>query len=111
MNNSQIEIVAEEVFDAKSLMRERAAKLVRMIEAIERVSRSADWNILKEEIFAPVSKTLENRLMTEAKKDEINEPELYRLQGQLVWARKYSNLESLKEVFKVELSNLKKQIN
>lgn len=111
MNNSQIEISEPEVFDAKTLIRERVAKLVRMIEAIERVSKNADWYILKEEIFEPVSKTLEHRLMTEAKKEEINEPELYRLQGQLVWARKYSNLESLKEVFKVELSNLKKQIN
>jgi hypothetical protein len=112
MNNSQIEVIAEEeVYDAKSLMRVRESKLIRMIEAIERVAKSADWNILKAEIFEPVSQNLEHKLMTEVKAEEINEPEIYRLQGQLVWARKYSKLEDLKEVFKVELSNIKKQIN
>ena len=111
MNNSQIEISEPEVFDAKSLLRDRASKLVRMIEAIERVAKSADWSILKAEIFEPVSANLERKLMSEVKKDEMNEPEIYRLQGQLVWARKYSKLEDLKEVFKVELTNIKKQIN
>lgn len=111
MNNSLVETIEEDVFDASSQLRERAAKLVRMIEAIDRVHQNPDWQILKAEIFEPVSKSLENRLMTEVKSDEINEPEIYRLQGQLVWARKYSKLEDLREVFKVELTNIKKQIN
>ncbi len=106
-----VEVIGEEDFDPKSALRERESKLVRMINAIDGVSESADWNILKAELFEPVSLSLEHKLMTEVKAEEINEPEIYRLQGQLVWARKYSKLEDLREVFKVELTNIKKQTN
>ena len=109
MNNSLIHVEEEQILDPKELVLQREAKLVRMIEAIARLSESSDWNILKTEIFDPVSKTLESRLMSEVKSEKINEPEIYRLQGQLVWARKYSHLETLKEVFKVELNNIIQQ--
>lgn len=108
MNNSLIQ-PEEEVVSQLELTREREAFLVRMIEAIGRISEDADWKILKTEIFEPVTKNLESRLMSEVRAEKINEPEIYRLQGQLVWARKYSNIETLKEVFKVELSNIKKK--
>jgi hypothetical protein len=107
MNNSLLK-TDEEVLKQDDVVSNREAKLVRMVEAIARLSESSDWEILKEEIFDPVTKNLESRLMSEVKSEKINEPEIYRLQGQLVWARKYSNLETLKEVFKVELVNIRK---
>lgn len=106
MNNSLVEIDSFE--EKANPLQEREAFLVRVIEAIGRVSESADWDILRTELFEPVSQTLERKLMSEVKSDKINEPEIYRLQGQLVWARKYSKLEDLREVLKVELSNIRK---
>lgn len=88
---------------------EHKAKLVRMIEAIQEVVNTTGWKVLKQEIFDELVKTLERRIMSESKKPKIEPEELYRLQGQLAWARKYSKLEDLAEVFKVGLTNINKQ--
>lgn len=112
MNNSKIanNSIEEMPVDTTSL-KEREAKLVRIIEALLRVSEAADWYTLKTEIFDGLVETLERRISAEAKKPEVVPSELYRLQGQLGWAKKYSNLENLAQVFKVELTNIRTKIN
>lgn len=113
MNNSQIaKDNTEEVKDERlTLLREREAQLVRIIDAINGVAQSLDWKTLVKEIFNDVTATLEHRVSVVAKAKKIDEPELYRLQGQLGWAKKFSNLEELGKALKVELSNVKQQIN
>lgn len=112
MNNSKIALeLLETEIDPKSALRERESYLVRVIEAIGRVSGTADWKILKNEIFDSLVETLERRIKSETQKEVLNDPELYRLQGQLGWAKKFSRLEELAQVFKVELINIRKQIN
>lgn len=90
---------------------EREAKLVKMIEALGQVAVSDDWRVLKELIFDDLVNNLERRIVNEARANEINLPELYKLQGQLSWAKKYANLEELNNTFKVELKNIRKQNN
>lgn len=97
--------------DLKPVLREREAKLVKIIEALGQVEAADEWQTLKELYLDEIVKSLESRLVTEAKAKTINEPELYRLQGQLAWAKKYANLEQLRQSFKVELQNIRKQIN
>ena len=111
MDNSFItQLNAEdEPQDLSAKLGERKAELVKIIEALGQVITSEDWRILKELVFDRVETGLDRRLMNEAKASDINAPELYRLQGQLSWAKRYANLDELKESFKVELRNIKKQ--
>lgn len=113
MNNSQIAHDPRATEDTTPQVdtTERKSFLIRMIEAIGKISESREWNVLKKEIFDGVVETLERRLIAETKKPKIDEPEIYRLQGQLGWARKYSKIEDLQKVFKVELENLTKRTN
>ena len=104
MNNSQI--IKEEVLTPTE---EREAFLIRIIETIQSVADSREWKLLVKEIFADVTASLERRLVAETKKPKIDEAEIYRLQGQLGWARKYSNLMDLQQAFKVELLNIKQR--
>lgn len=113
MNNSKI------VFDAQSRedtsprtvwLHNREGELIKVIEAIRRVSESEDWKVLKSHVFDGLVETLDRKVKEEASKEEISSPELYRLQGQLAWARKYSDLEKLIEFFKVELQGVRKNI-
>lgn len=115
MNNSKIVIdnvslTLEENGDNSENLRVREAELVRIIEAIERVNQSEDWNTLKVLVLSGVEASLEKRLRLESEKPDLNTAEIHRLQGQLAWARKFADLSKLGEAFRTELFNIRKLI-
>jgi len=116
MNNSKIaldnqDVLTEKTYDKKPILRQKEGELVTIIEAIMRIESTNDWQILRNHIFDGLVEGLEGRLRGEAGKNELNQPEVYRLQGQLLLARKYADLKKLAEVFRSELSNVKFQLN
>lgn len=94
----------------QELLREQEAAHVRIIEALNQIASSDAWSTLKTLVFNEVAENLERRLMSEASKKDVDESELYRLQGQLVWARTYSSLEKLAERYRIQLTNIRKQL-
>ena len=116
MNNSKIaldnqEVFAEKTFNKKPILRQREGELVKLIETIMRIEQSEDWQILRNHIFDGLVEGIEGRLRGEAGKNELNQPEVYRLQGQLLLARKYADFKKLGDVYRSELSNVKSQLN
>lgn len=108
MNNS---FVIETKEDTKSVvLGEREGELVRIIEAIRAIAGSEGWSTLKTLVFDGVLESLEHRLASESKREEINQPEIYRLQGQIAWAKKYSDLETLANAYRLELINVRSQL-
>lgn len=110
MNNS---LISEEEKELERLpwLRQREQEVIVIIEALNRVAASQDWGILRDEIFDGTVENLEKRMRTETDKSELNQSEIHRLQGQLIWARKYADLGSLAEFFKTELVGIRKQIH
>lgn len=113
MNNSKIafdevSLSLEEPVDNTEHLRERESQIIRILEAIAVIRTSEAWITLRSLIFDNTVESLEKRLKTEAEKLEINQPEINHLQGQLLWARKYVDLDKLASSFKVELSNIRK---
>jgi hypothetical protein len=110
MNNSLN--FEEEVSHAKpdTLLREREAKLVRMIEAIAALGQSLEWSTLRTELFDGALETIEKRMRDEADKAELNTPELYRLQGERKWAKRYADLPKLSDQYRAELAHIRKQL-
>ncbi len=96
--------------DRTPWLRQRESELVKIIEALGRVGENEDWNILKQNVFDGVVESLERRQKDEANKAEINIKEMYGLQGQLAWARRYSDLGKLRDDFKKELVNVRGQL-
>ena len=80
------------------------------MQAIDRVKANADWKLLEREYFSEVEKKLDKLLKAEMKKQPIDAPQVYYLQGQLKSAEKHANLDKLKDVFKVEVENIKNQL-
>ena len=110
MNNSLIQ--SEEKEDSRlSFLQEQQGEITRLIESINRVEASEDWRKLKELLLDGIVEKLERQLKDEAKKDEVSLPKLYRLQGQIEWAKKYTNLKKISDDKRLEIENLKKQIN
>lgn len=107
MNNSALQ--PEETKDKETILRERDALLVRLIEAITDVQSTSAWGTLKEELDGEVAR-LNRLLLGESKKKEIDLPELYRLQGRIESAKKYS-LDSLLSDYRAERDTIRRKLN
>lgn len=110
MNNSLVLESDEKEVDTKPQLRERESELVNQIQALDEVNQSEAWKVLEGSIFGPLVETLEKRIKTEVEKVKIDEAELYRLQGQKAWAKKYADLSRLSEILKTELKAIKQRL-
>lgn len=97
--------------EQKELLRQREGELARIIEALKTIESSTEWSSLKTDVFDGVLDSLEGRLMSESKKPELNNPEMYRLQGQIQWAKKFANLAILTDSYRLELQRIRQQLN
>lgn len=112
MNNSLLEIEEDKKSeDIKPLIRKKQSELLKIIETLEAVASSKEWKLLDEYIFSKQVDSIKKRLETESTKNELQPAEIYRLNGQLLWAKRYSNLYKLAEVYKAELNNLTQKLN
>ena len=110
MNNSIVQKFEKKEDRRLSFLQEQQGELTRLVEAINAVEASEDWRKLKELLLDGIVEKLERQLNVEAKKDEVSLPKLYRLQGQIEWAKKYSNLKKISDEKRVEIESIKKQI-
>ena len=113
MNNSkialdEISLSLEEQVDNTEIYREKESELIRIIEAINGIKSSAEWSTLKKYIFDSLVESLEKRLRDQSEQLILDAPLIHRLQGQLIWARKYSDLDKLEDNYRIELSKIKK---
>ena len=109
MNNSVIEqysLTEEVVVDIKPQLRKREQELTEIIESIHKVAASNYWKLLEQKVFGGIVTGLHNRLIAEK-----NPTEIYRLQGQIVWAEKYSDFTKLAQVYENELLNIRKKLD
>lgn len=107
MNSSKIVIDnLEEEVNTTPWLRQRQTELLQIIEAIDAIEASNYWKVLEKKVFEGVVESLYRRL-----RNEKDDKEIYRLQGQIVWSEKYSDLKKLAFVYKQELERIKKQLD
>ena len=109
MNNSKIvsDNFEESKEDNSQIFEVKQGKLSQIIEAINGVEASEDWRKLKKLLLDGIVSNLERQLLNEVSRKEINPSEIYRLQGQLTWAKRYADLKKLAESKKRELEGIK----
>lgn len=116
MNNSQLaqdfasSLTIESQVDVTPKLKEREAELVNIIGAIQGVKQTAAWGTLKSKIFDGLTTRFERELREEALKETPDTLKLNRISGQLTWANRYSDLDKLENMYRTELSGLRKQI-
>lgn len=117
MNNSKLEIdfttleTEEEKADIKPLLRQRETELATVVDAITRVSATDDWMLLQDRVFNGVVEGLKKQRDAEVEKKPLNGPMIHSLNGQLAWAKKFTDLTKLADIYKLELSNIRKKLN
>lgn len=112
MNLSQVTIeLQEQPQDNNPKLRTEEARLVRIVEALQEVQKSKAWSTLKTEVFDNLVNVLEKDLRTEAEKPDPNPNKLNRIAGEMKWARRYSDLQRFENEKRVELQNIRTQLN
>lgn len=113
MNNSQVfvDLQPERNEDITPKLRAEEARLLRIIEALQGVQSTKQWSSLKTEVFDSLVNVLEKEIRTEAKKDEPSPFKLNRLSGELKWAERFSDLNKLENMYRVQLQNIRQQLH
>ena len=110
MNNSKI-VYENSEEDGKILfLQKQQGELTQVVEAINQVESGENWQKLKKLLLDEIVTNLEKQLALEAARDEINPPKIYKLQGELKWAKRYSDLKKLSEAKRQQIENIKNQI-
>lgn len=111
MNLSTLQIEDTELSLEKpdtSSIENRVGELTALIEASARIRATDEWSTLKG-ITEDRVEQLVLLQKQEASKTELNLPELYRLQGRIIEAKKHS-LSALEAMWRQELLQLRRQI-
>jgi len=110
VQNIDLEIEVKEEVDRKPELRKKETELLRILEAIKNLSTNKDWLTLKEMVFDGVLEVLKRQREREIEKQPINGPKVHSLNGQIIWTKKYSNISSLANIYKLELDNVRKEL-
>lgn len=87
----------------------RRVELVRIVEAIDGVIHSKEWQVLREE-FEERVENLERQLLTEAKSPKLEVEKIHFLQGQIAEVRRF-DLPLWADKLKKELEGIKLRLN
>lgn len=88
-------------------LRERQDHLISVISAINELETNKDWLTLKELVFLPLVKTIEQNILNESLKPDIDTKKVYTFQGEMKWAKRYGNLISYAQDLIHELEGIK----
>lgn len=96
--------------EVKIKLREEQVRLTQLITTIETLSRSDEWQKIKELLLDGLVEKTKTKIQQEAMKSPIVPENLYRLQGELHWIKKYADLIGFASTLKIELDNIKKRL-
>lgn len=89
---------------------EEYSRLVKIVSAFESLSEIKEWKILQEEVFNKSLAGIERLLLSETLSPDIDINKLYKLQGEWVWSKQYSDINRFIDSLKKQLSNIKSKL-
>lgn len=96
--------------DIKVQLYERRDELVKTIEAFASLEKSKEWETIKTLVFDKSMMAIERQILNESLSPEINTSKIYKLQGELKWARHYHDVGRFIGNLKKELEGINKKI-
>lgn len=96
--------------EAKTKLREEQDRLTKLIKVIEELDLNEDWKEIKALLLDNLVSKIETKLYQEAISPTIVPENLYKLQGELKWAKRYADLKSYASTLRIELEIVKKRL-
>lgn len=94
----------------KGKLEEQRAIHARVLEALDKLEKSEEWNTLKEIIFNEALVRIERALLSEATKPIVDTQKIYILQGEMKWAKRYCNIKRFADFHKSLLEEINNQL-
>lgn len=95
--------------DIKTLEEKRVLS-ARILEALDSLEKSDEWNTLKELVFSEALERIDRALLIEAKKPDVDVSKIYSLQGERKWAVRYCDIKKFAEFHKTLLEEVNNQL-
>lgn len=96
--------------ELKTRLEEERTRLVKIIESLEALDKSEEWNTLKELVFDKSLEAIERQILNESLGQVIDTSKLYRLQGERAWSKQFSDVNQFVEMLKKQLEEIKKRL-
>lgn len=93
--------------EQKTILRAKQTELIRLTDAVAKLSKSEEWATLKEIVFDKSVASIERQLLSEALTKKIDTDKLYKLQGEWAWAKQYSDMDRFGDTLKNQLEDIK----
>jgi hypothetical protein len=94
----------------KESLREQQGALIKLVGAFADLEGSKEWQIIKEQVHTPTVARIERQILNEAQAPIIDVDKIYRLQGELAWARRFSDINKFAETLKRQLEDIKNKL-
>lgn len=96
--------------ESKAILREEQNRLIKIIESLSSLDKSEEWSTLKELVFNKSLHSIERQIMSATLSEEIDLNKLYKLQGEWVWAKQFTDTNRFTETLKKQLQDIKKRL-
>lgn len=96
--------------DVKVKLREEHNALTKLILAIEALHATPEWKAVKELLIDGLVDKIDKRLLEASLAPEISLKDVYTLQGERKWAKKYADLKAYASTLKLKLETVNKRI-
>ncbi len=94
----------------KAEYEEKRGKHAKLLDALNKLEKSEEWNILKELVFDEALARNERLLLAEATKPNPDLAKLHVLQGERNWAKQYCDIKRFADFHKSLLEELNNQL-
>ena len=94
----------------KALLRVEQTRLLKIIDALSKLDKGKEWESLKEEVYEKSLNAIERQMLNECLSQTINTDKLYKLQGEWVWAKQFTDVDRYVDTLKRQLEQIKKKL-
>jgi len=92
--------------EQEASLEKKRASLVKILECLDSLEKSKEWETLKELVFSKELAKIERQLYLESLEQEINTKKIYILQGERNFAKRFVDVERFAEYHKSQLKEI-----
>jgi len=93
--------------EQKVLLQGKQNELIKLIEALVRLDKSEEWEVVKELVFSKSQSSIERQLLNESLSEKVDINKIYKLQGEWVWSKQFADTKRFVDTLKKQLADIK----
>lgn len=105
------DLLKEELTEEQKIrLREKQTELIKLLETLQGLEKTDEWQTLKELVFKPSLNAIQKQIISEALNPTIDTNKLYRLQGEWTWAKQHADTDRFASTLKKQIEDIKNKL-